>query len=132
MWALLSRHLRVWLLLAVGAPLLAWLLGKIGDAVERRLLTTVLGLPEGLQRRLAGRPVVLDGDTALFHLPPLVEGVNQIAIGGGAGAHEPQGPTVQAIGGVRVFGEPGTEHNHQTQHPDLLYPPVQTMSNLHY
>jgi len=33
------------------------------DAVERRLLTTVLGLPEGLQRRLAGRPVVLDGDT---------------------------------------------------------------------
>lgn len=36
MWVLLSRHLRVWLLLAVGAPLLAWLLGKIGDAVERR------------------------------------------------------------------------------------------------
>ena len=36
MWALLSRHLRVWLLLAVGAPVLAWLLGKIGEALERR------------------------------------------------------------------------------------------------
>ncbi|MEJ8280424.1 hypothetical protein [Pseudonocardia spirodelae] len=36
MWVLLSRHLRMWLLLAVGAPLLAWLLGRIGDAVERR------------------------------------------------------------------------------------------------
>lgn len=36
MWALLSRHLRVWLLLAVGAPLVAWLLGKLGEAIERR------------------------------------------------------------------------------------------------
>jgi len=36
MWALFSRHLRVWLLLAVGAPLLAWLLGRVGDAIERR------------------------------------------------------------------------------------------------
>jgi hypothetical protein len=35
-WALLSRHLRVWLLLAVGAPVLAWLLGKLGAAIERR------------------------------------------------------------------------------------------------
>ena len=38
-------------------------LTRARDAVERRLLTTVLGLPEGLQRRLAGRPVELDGDT---------------------------------------------------------------------
>ena len=30
-------------------------------AVERRLLVTTLGLPEGLQRRLAGAPIVLDG-----------------------------------------------------------------------
>ena len=38
-------------------------LTRARDAVERRLLTTVLGLPEGLQRRLAGKPVELDGDT---------------------------------------------------------------------
>lgn len=36
MWALLSRHLRMWLLLAVGAPVVAWLLGRIGELVERR------------------------------------------------------------------------------------------------
>ncbi|BBF99831.1 MULTISPECIES: hypothetical protein [Pseudonocardia] len=36
MWVLISRHLRVWLLLAVGAPILAWLLGRLGDAIERR------------------------------------------------------------------------------------------------
>ncbi|MBP2370906.1 hypothetical protein [Pseudonocardia parietis] len=36
MWALFSRHLRVWLLLAVGAPVLAWLLGRLGEALERR------------------------------------------------------------------------------------------------
>ncbi|MFP5023052.1 hypothetical protein [Pseudonocardia phyllosphaerae] len=36
MWALLSRNLRVWLLLAIGAPILAWLLGKLGDAIEGR------------------------------------------------------------------------------------------------
>lgn len=38
-------------------------LTRARDAVERRLLTTVLGLPEGLQRRLAGKPVERDGDT---------------------------------------------------------------------
>lgn len=37
MWAFLSARLRMWLILAVGAPLLAWLLGRIGDAVEARL-----------------------------------------------------------------------------------------------
>lgn len=36
MWAFFSRRLRMWLLLAVGAPLLAWLLGRLGDVVERR------------------------------------------------------------------------------------------------
>ncbi|MBW0104944.1 hypothetical protein [Pseudonocardia sp. KRD291] len=36
MWAFFSRRLRMWLLFAVGAPLLAWLLGRLGDVVERR------------------------------------------------------------------------------------------------
>lgn len=36
MWAFLSARLRMWLLLAVGAPVLAWLLGKVGDAIETR------------------------------------------------------------------------------------------------
>ncbi|MFP5068454.1 hypothetical protein ACLFMI_02140 [Pseudonocardia nantongensis] len=36
MWALFSRHLRMWLLLAIGAPIAAWLLGRIGEAIERR------------------------------------------------------------------------------------------------
>lgn len=36
MWAFLSRRFRLWLLLAVGAPLLAWASGRIADAVERR------------------------------------------------------------------------------------------------
>jgi hypothetical protein len=36
MLALLSKRLRLWLLLAVGAPLLAWLLGNIGNRLERR------------------------------------------------------------------------------------------------
>ena len=36
-------------------------LARVRDAVERRLLVTTLGLPEPVQRRLAGAPVVLDG-----------------------------------------------------------------------
>lgn len=36
MWAFLSRRLATWLIIAVGAPLLGWLLGRIGDAVEAR------------------------------------------------------------------------------------------------
>ena len=36
MWAFFSRRLRMWLLLALGAPILAWLLGRVADAVERR------------------------------------------------------------------------------------------------
>lgn len=36
MWAFFSARLRMWLLLAVGAPLLGWLLGKVGDALEKR------------------------------------------------------------------------------------------------
>jgi hypothetical protein len=36
MWAFLSARLRMWLILAVGAPLLGWLLGKVGDVIEKR------------------------------------------------------------------------------------------------
>lgn len=36
MWAFFSSRLRWWLLLAVGAPALSWLLGKIGDRLEAR------------------------------------------------------------------------------------------------
>lgn len=36
MWAFFSRRLRLWLLFALGAPIAAWLLGKLGDLVERR------------------------------------------------------------------------------------------------
>jgi hypothetical protein len=36
MFALLSTRLRRWLLLVVGVPVLAWLLGRAGEAVERR------------------------------------------------------------------------------------------------
>ncbi|MDP8958985.1 MAG: hypothetical protein M3N51_07260 [Actinomycetota bacterium] len=42
MWALVSRRLRLWLLLALGAPLVGWLLGKAGDAVEARSGATKL------------------------------------------------------------------------------------------
>jgi hypothetical protein len=36
MFVLLSTRLRRWLLLVVGVPVLAWLLGRAGEAVERR------------------------------------------------------------------------------------------------
>lgn len=36
MWAFFSRRLRMWLILAVGAPVVAWVLGKIGDVIESR------------------------------------------------------------------------------------------------
>lgn len=36
MWAFFSARLRMWLILAVGAPVLAWVLGKVGDLVEAR------------------------------------------------------------------------------------------------
>jgi hypothetical protein len=36
MWAFFSRRLRIWLILAIGAPIVAWLLGKVGDAIESR------------------------------------------------------------------------------------------------
>jgi hypothetical protein len=36
MWAFFSRRLRMWLFLAIGFPVLAWLLGRIGDVIEHR------------------------------------------------------------------------------------------------
>ena len=36
MWAFLSARLRMWLIVAVAAPLVGWLLGKIGDLIEAR------------------------------------------------------------------------------------------------
>jgi hypothetical protein len=36
MWAFLSARVRVWLILAIGVPLLGWLLGRVGDLIERR------------------------------------------------------------------------------------------------
>lgn len=65
MWAFFSARLRMWLLLAVGAPILGWLLGKVGDAIEARRGPNALsrGLQKGrgwLRHRakgpLAGRP----------------------------------------------------------------------------
>lgn len=48
MWAFLSARLRMWLIVAVAAPLLGWLLGKVGDLIEARsgpnALTKVLKL----------------------------------------------------------------------------------------
>lgn len=64
MWAFFSRRLRLWLLLAVGAPVLGWLLGRIGDAIEARngptRLSRLLQRARGWLRRrtrgpLAGR-----------------------------------------------------------------------------
>ncbi|MHA6796660.1 hypothetical protein ACVGVM_24570 [Pseudonocardia bannensis] len=36
MWAFFSARLRMWLVLAVGAPVLGWLLGRLGDVIEAR------------------------------------------------------------------------------------------------
>ena len=36
MWAFFSRRLRMWLILAIGAPLLGFVLGKVGDVIESR------------------------------------------------------------------------------------------------
>jgi hypothetical protein len=36
MWAFFSRRLRMWLILAIAVPVVAWLLGRIGDVIEAR------------------------------------------------------------------------------------------------
>jgi hypothetical protein len=59
MWAFLSARLRLWLLLAIGAPIVSWLLGKLGDRLEARHgpTTTSRNLKKGrdwLARRATG------------------------------------------------------------------------------
>ncbi len=36
MWALLSRRLRMWLIIAIGVPLADWSLGKLSDVIRAR------------------------------------------------------------------------------------------------
>ncbi len=36
MWYFLTRRLRLWLFFALGAPVLSWVLGKVGDQLEAR------------------------------------------------------------------------------------------------
>lgn len=57
--AFLSKRLRLWLLLALGVPLLAWLLGVIGDRIEARTGPTrttraLCKAKEWLSRRATG------------------------------------------------------------------------------
>ena len=57
--AFLSQRLRIWLFLALGAPLLAWVLGFIGDRIESHTgstrVTRTLGKARGwLTRRTRG------------------------------------------------------------------------------
>jgi hypothetical protein len=42
MWAFLSARLRMWLIMAVAAPLVGWLLGRLGDLIEARRGPTAL------------------------------------------------------------------------------------------
>lgn len=67
MWAFFSARLRTWLILAIAAPLLGWLLGKIGDLVEARrgpnTVSKVLHKGRGwLSRRTRGPLAVRDMD----------------------------------------------------------------------
>jgi hypothetical protein len=61
MWAFFSARLRLWLILAIGAPVVGWLLGKIGDVVERRrgpnTLSRVLQRGRGWLRRRSRGPL---------------------------------------------------------------------------
>ena len=42
MWALLSRRLRLWFLLAVGVPIVGWLLEAVANRMEARSGETAL------------------------------------------------------------------------------------------
>ena len=61
MWAFFSARLRTWLILAVVAPVVGWLLGKVGDLVEARrgpsTLTRVLQQGRAWLARLARGPL---------------------------------------------------------------------------
>lgn len=59
MWAFFSRRLRMWLFFALGAPVLSWLLGQVGDRLEARngVTTSSRALQKGrdwLRRRSRG------------------------------------------------------------------------------
>ncbi|MDQ2708992.1 MAG: hypothetical protein M3Z25_15760 [Actinomycetota bacterium] len=66
MWAFLSARLRLWLLLAVGAPALSWLLGVIGDRLEARngptSISRALQKGRGWLRRRSSGPLARDHD----------------------------------------------------------------------
>lgn len=55
MLVFLSSRLRLWLLLAVGAPLIAWVLGFIGDRIEKRTGPNTLTRTFGKARRWLNR-----------------------------------------------------------------------------
>jgi hypothetical protein len=61
MWAFLSARLRWWLILAIGAPLLGWVLGRVGDLIESRkgpnTLSRVLQTGRGWLRRRSRGPL---------------------------------------------------------------------------
>lgn len=61
MWAFFSARLRMWLILAIGAPVLGWLLGKVGDVVEARRgpnkVSTVLKKGRGWLRKRSRGPL---------------------------------------------------------------------------
>jgi hypothetical protein len=61
MLVFLTARLRLWLLLAIGAPVVAWLLGFLGDRIERRTgptrLTRTLGRGSGWLRRRTKGPL---------------------------------------------------------------------------
>lgn len=69
MWAFVSARLRMWLLLAIGAPILAWVLGRLGDLLETRRgpngLSKVLQKSRGWLRRRSRGPFAqrLSADT---------------------------------------------------------------------
>ena len=55
MWALLSRRFRRWMLLVIGAPLLARVLHRVADGVEARYGRS------GLTRSLRGAASAMPG-----------------------------------------------------------------------
>ncbi|WP_037077424.1 hypothetical protein [Pseudonocardia spinosispora] len=67
MLAFLSKRLQLWLLLALGVPLIAWLLGFIGDRIEARTgpttTTRVLRKARGWLNRRSRGPLAHHDET---------------------------------------------------------------------
>jgi hypothetical protein len=65
MWAFLSARLRMWVFLAIIAPVLGWLLGRIGDLIEARrgpnTVSRVLQKGRGWLRRRSRGPMAARG-----------------------------------------------------------------------